>query len=555
MKAHKTGSPSFPCPTLLLLAFVLLPLLATGTVYAEEQGPEADQQVQVGAKNHSLAQAFDEALGQFNSLIAEALFFNIAGDTFQVEEAPHDRETNTPAKMKTVPVPFVVALLALSGIAFTVAYRFVNLRGFRHAIAIVRGKYDSDANDGEISHFRALTSALSATVGLGNIAGVAIAIKLGGPGAVFWMIVTAFFGMSTKFSSCSLAQLYRKHNQDGSVSGGPMYYLDLGLKNRGGVLAKVGKTLAITYAFMIMGGSMGGGNMFQANQAFETLRSAFPSIKASHSIGFGLILATLVALVILGGIKRIGAATSKIVPLMVGTYVIAALAVLGANAAQVPDAFALIFERAFSKNAVFGGSMGVLVWGVQRASFSNEAGLGSSAIAHAAAKTDQPVREGLVAMLEPFIDTVIVCTMTALVVIVSGVWQDPNLPNQGAALTSAAFATVIPWFPVVLSFCVLLFAYSTMISWCYYGERGWIYLMDHFGLGTKTLPVFRIIFVAFVFIGSVANLGAVLDFSDMLILCMALPNVVGSMLMIPLLRKNERTYFEQLEPPPPATSR
>ncbi len=530
---------------MLGLAFGIL----THAGHAQAQDPDSTQstvQPQAGAKKSSLSKTFDAALGQINATVSELLFFNVAGDTFQVEEVPADPATGTPAKMRTVPVPFVVALLALSGIVFTITYRFVNIRGMAHAIAIVRGKYDSDATEGDISHFRALTSALSATVGLGNIAGVAIAIKLGGPGAVFWMIVAAFFGMSTKFSSCSLAQMYRRHNADGSVSGGPMYYLDWGLRQRGGILAKVGKVLAITYAFMIMGGSMGGGNMFQANQAFETVRTAFDGVKQGHSIVFGLVLSALVALVILGGIKRIGAATSRIVPLMVSTYFIAALVVLGANASQIPSAFSLIFERAFSNNAAFGGFMGVLVWGVQRASFSNEAGLGSSAIAHAAAKTDVPVREGLVAMLEPFIDTVIVCTMTALVVIVSGVWQDPNLPAQGAALTSAAFATVIPWFPVVLSICVLLFAYSTMISWCYYGERGWIYLMDHFGLGTKTLPIFRIVFVAFVFIGSVANLGAVLDFSDMLILCMALPNIIGSVLLIPVLRKSERAYFQQL---------
>lgn len=283
--------------------------------------------------------------------------------------------------------------------------------------------------------------------------------------------------------------------------------------------------------------------MFQANQAFETVRSAFGQVKAEHGAIFGLVLAGLVALVILGGIKRIGAATARIVPIMVGTYVIASLVVIVTNVAQLPAAFVMIFERAFSQDAAFGGFMGVLVLGVQRASFSNEAGLGSSAIAHAAAKTDSPVREGLVAMLEPFIDTVIVCTMTALVVIVSGVWQDPNLPAQGAALTSAAFATVLPWFPVVLSICVFLFAYSTMISWCYYGERGWIYLMDHFGMGEKTLPIYRVIFVIFVFVGSVANLSTVLNFSDMLILCMALPNIIGSFLLVPQLRQLEKAYF------------
>jgi amino acid carrier protein len=259
------------------------------------------------------------------------------------------------------------------------------------------------------------------------------------------------------------------------------------------------------------------------------------------------VMAVLVGLVILGGIQRIGAATSRLVPAMVIIYVLASLAVLGANAAQIPHALYLIVTRAFTENAAFGGTVGVLIWGVQRASFSNEAGLGSSAIAHAAAKTSEPVREGLVAMLEPFIDTVIVCTMTALVVIVSGVWDDHASTAQGTEITSAAFATVLPWFPKVLSFCVLLFAYSTMISWCYYGERGWIYLLDHLGVGAKTLPLYRLLFLCFVFIGSVSTLKSVLDFSDVLILCMAVPNILGSALMFPVLRKHLREYFARMQ--------
>lgn len=326
-----------------------------------------------------------------------------------------------------------------------------------------------------------------------------------------------------------------------------MYYLDLGLKARGGIWAPIGKTLAVMYAFMIMGGAMGGGNMFQSNQAFEAVSNSF-GVSKDYGWVFGLLMAGLVGAVILGGIKRIGAATSRIVPAMVAIYILASLVVLIANAPQIPGAFVLIFERAFSNNAAFGGAVGVLVWGVQRASFSNEAGLGSAAIAHAAAKTDEPVREGLVAMLEPFIDTVMVCTITALVVIVSGAWEDPNIPQEaGVELTAAAFRTVLPWFPKVLAVCVILFAYSTMISWCYYGERGWIYLMDHFGLGLKTLPVFRIVFICFVFIGAVANLGAVLTFSDILILCMAFPNLIGSALLIPELRKRTFDYFRRMK--------
>lgn len=448
--------------------------------------------------------------------------------------------------METVQVPFVVAVLALGGAFFTFWYRFVNIRGFRHAIDVVRGKYDNPEDVGEITHFRALTSALSATVGLGNIAGVAIAIQLGGPGAVFWMVIAAFFGMSVKFSSCTLAQLYRRRNADGSVSGGPMYYLDLGFRPFGGVGAKFGKVLAVIYAFMIMGGSFGGGNMFQSNQSFEAFSTAF-GVGPEYNWIFGLALAVLVGAVILGGIQRIGAATARIVPAMVALYGLATFAVLVVNARHIPEAFALIVKMAFSENAAYGGVMGVLVWGVKRASFSNEAGLGSSAIAHAAAKTKEPVREGLVAMMEPFIDTIIVCVMTALVVIISGAWNDPSIPQSaGVSLTSAAFATVLPWFPKVLSVCVLLFAYSTMISWCYYGERGWIYVLDHWkGRGLATIPVYRIIFVCFVFIGAVAKLEAVLEFSDLLILCMAFPNILGSLILAPRLRRVVEDYFRR----------
>lgn len=502
-----------------------------------------------GPSAGKLDEILNAALGGVNDVIENLLFFNVAGDLFQAQVHERGRpvvdSTGAPV-MRTVSVPFVVFVLALGGVFFTFWYGFVNLRGFRHATEIVRGKYDNPEDAGEISHFRALTSALSATVGLGNIAGVAIAIQLGGPGAVLWMIVAAFFGMATKFSSCTLAQLYRRENPDGSISGGPMYYLDLGFREWGGVRAKFGKVLAVVYAFMIMGGSVGGGNMFQANQSFEAFSGAF-GVGAEHSWIFGLGLAVSVAVVILGGIKRIGAATSRIVPGMVGIYVAACIAVLVSNLGQIPASLALIVEMAFTDNAAYGGVVGVLVWGVQRASFSNEAGVGSSAIAHAAARTKEPVREGLVAMLEPFIDTIIVCVMTALVVVVSGAWNDPSIPQSaGVSLTAAAFETVLPWFPKVLSLCVLLFAYSTMISWCYYGERGWIYLLDHWGgRGLRTVPVFRVIFATFVFFGAVAKLGAVLKFSDLLILCMAFPNIVGSILLAPRLRRVVQDYFRR----------
>jgi len=448
-------------------------------------------------------------------------------------------------KVKAVGFPFLVVVLMLGAIFFTFWFRFINVRGFRHAINVVRGIYDNPDDKGEISHFHALTSALSATVGLGNIAGVAVAIVKGGPGAVVWMMIVAVFGMTAKFSSCTLAQLYRKENADGSISGGPMYYLDLGLKQMG--LGALGKALAIIYAIMVMGGALGGGNMFQANQTVEALTTSF-KLGASAKWVIGIVMAALVAAVILGGIKRIGKATSRIVPAMCGLYIVASILVILFNLGKLPDAISIMFSTAFNENAFFGGMMGVLVIGVQRAAFSNEAGLGSAAIAHAAAKTDEPVREGMVAMLGPFIDTILVCFMTAMVVIITDQWNAPEVVNaknlQGAAITAAAFKTVFSWFPYVLSICIALFAYSTMVSWCYYGERGWIYLLDHFdGAGLKSVVVFRVIFVLAVVVGAVNELGDVLDFSDIMILSMAFPNIIGSMILAPKVLKKMEEYW------------
>ena len=373
----------------------------------------------------------------------------------------------------------------------------------------------------------------------------------GGPGAVFWMMLVAFFGMSAKFSSCTLAQLYRKVNKDGSISGGPMYYLDIGLKNMG--LATLGKILAVMYAVMVMGGALGGGNMFQANQTAEAIVSTFgvegDAEQAKAKLGIGITMAVFVGLVIIGGIRRIGLATSRVVPTMCGLYVVASVYIILSNLGAVPAALVLIFQQAFTENAVFGGMLGVLVQGVKRAAFSNEAGLGSAAIAHAAAKTDEPVREGIVAMIGPFIDTVIICLMTSLVVIVTGVYSEPEFLAQGTGfkvgvtMTTTAFGSAVGWFEHVLTACIALFAYSTMIAWCYYGERGWIYLMDHFGeLGHKTVIVFRLIFVAAVIYGAVKPLADVLDFSDVMILSMAFPNIIGSMILAPKVMPHVKSY-------------
>lgn len=513
----------------------------------------------------------NRSLERFNAWLDALLFFSVTGDTFDIVETGPAGEPLLDAagqpKRRSVGVPFIVFVLVAGGVFFSFFYRFINLRGIRHAIDVVRGKYDREHDAGDISHFRALTSALSATVGLGNIAGVAIAIQVGGPGAIMWMLVAAFFGMSLKFNSCTLAQMHRRTNLDGSVSGGPMYYLDMGLaqiRTGAGIVPIIGKVLAFVYALMIMGGSFGGGNMFQANQSYQAVQSSFGLSEAAwFTLGglhfgsadvFGVVLATCVAIVIIGGIQRVGAATARIVPAMVAIYVGGSMFILLTNISQIPASLALIVRMAFADNAAFGGVVGVLVMGFTRASFSNEAGIGSAAIAHAAAKTDQPVREGFVAMLEPVIDTMLVCLMTALVVVVTGAWNDPELASvdgdlKGVLLTSSAFGREISWFPYVLTISVLLFAYSTMISWAYYGERGWIYLFDHIseGAGQRTLIVYRMIFVAFVYVGTVTKLGHVLAFSDYMILCMALPNIIGGVILAPSVKRALQKYWASLQ--------
>ena len=463
------------------------------------------------------------------------------------DDSPILDEFGQPVK-RVVTIPLLIVTLILGAIFFTFWYRWMNVRGFKHAIDVIRGRYDRPEDTGEISHFRALTSALSATVGLGNIAGVAVAIQLGGPGAVFWMLITAVFGMTAKFSSCTLSQIYRKINSDGSISGGPMYYLDIGIKQMGGFWAPVGKFLAVMYALMVMGGAIGGGNMFQVNQTAEAFRSTFGFSESANWI-IGITMMILVGVVIIGGIKRIGAATSKIVPGMCGLYVLVSMIIILINISRVPETIGLIFSMAFTGNAFYGGMIGVLMWGIRRASFSNEAGLGSAAIAHAAAKTEEPVREGIVAMIGPFIDTIIVCFMTAIVVIITGAWNDPSIPQSaGVTLTTKAFESAISWFPYVLTVSIALFAYSTMISWGYYGERGWIYLLDHFGgSGLKTVIVFRIIFVAAIIVGAVHPLSDVLGFSDTMILSMAFPNIVGSVILAPRLLERVRDYWNRYQ--------
>ena len=431
--------------------------------------------------------------------------------------------------------PLIVLVLLIGSLTFTLYFKFINVRGFTHSIDIIKGKYDNPRDTGQISHFQALTSALSATIGLGNIAGVAVAVSLGGPGAVFWMIFIAFFSMSAKFVSATLGLLYRKVNKDGSVSGGPMYYLNYGLKERG--YDNLGKILASMYAIFIIGGAFGGGNMFQANQSYEL----FGKLIGLPNYLYGIILAILVGFVIVGGIKRIGETTEKIVPLMVVLYVSASLFVIFTNLEKLPMVLSSIFNQAFIPDAAYGGFIGALVTGVKRAVFSNEGGVGSASIAHSAAKTDEPVREGIVAMIGPFIDTIIVCFMTASVILIT---SDSNPLYKvggginGAELTSAAFGTAISWFPYVLSVVVFLFSFSTMISWYYYGDKGWKYLFGH-----STIKIYQTMYLSAVVLGSIASLGHVIDFSDMMILSCAFPNIIGCLFLLPHLREKLDEYW------------
>ena len=436
-------------------------------------------------------------------------------------------------------IPIVVVWLVFGALFFTIKMNFINVTAFRHAIDLVRGKYDDPNDEGEVSHFQALATALSATVGLGNIAGVAVAITVGGPGATFWMIVAGLLGMSSKFVECTLGVKYRVVNKNGEVSGGPMYYLKNGLAKYG--YGNIGKVLAVLFAILCIGGSFGGGNMFQANQAYAQLSGQFPMF-AGNGPMFGFLLAILVGTVIIGGIKSIARVTEKIVPFMAVLYVAAALVILVVNFSDIGNAFAMIFKGAFAPSAAFGGFIGVIIQGFRRAAFSNEAGVGSASIAHSATKTNEPVSEGIVSLLEPFIDTVVICTMTALVIIVTGMSGVQGV--EGAQLTSQAFESVISWFPYVLVIAIFLFAFSTMISWSYYGLKSWTYL---FGSSNKSELVYKLIFLIFIIVGSSVKLGAVLDFSDMMILAMAFPNILGLLILSGEVKIDLKEYLNKVK--------
>ena len=444
---------------------------------------------------------------------------------------------------QTQGIPLIVVWLVLGAIFFTFRMGFINFRGFGHAFSLVRGKYDNPNDKGEVSHFQALTTALSATVGLGNIAGVAVAVAAGGAGATFWMILAGLLGMASKFVECTLGVKYREINEDGEVSGGPMYYLSKGLKKRG--LGRLGIILAVMFSVLCIGGSFGGGNMFQANQAWAQVSGKFGL--EGGGFWFGIIMAGLVGVVIIGGIRSIAKVTDKIVPFMVGLYVLFALIIIFMNISHVGEAFGAIFDGAFSAEAFRGGVIGVLIIGFQRAAFSNEAGVGSASIAHSASKTNEPVSEGIVALLEPFIDTVVVCTMTALVLIFTGYATDTG-GLQGSELTSAAFSQAFPWFSWVLMVAILLFAFSTMISWSYYGQKAWTYLFGLAGVKAKwTDYAYKGIFLLFVVVGSSVSLGAVLDFSDLMVLGMAFPNILGLILMSGEVKADLKDYLHRVK--------
>ncbi|MFS4416218.1 amino acid carrier protein [Maribacter sp. 2307ULW6-5] len=436
-------------------------------------------------------------------------------------------------------IPFIVIWLVLGATFFTIRMGFINIRGFKHSIDLAKGKYDNPDAPGQVTHFQALATAVSGTVGLGNIAGVAVAVSLGGAGATFWMIVCGLLGMSSKFVECTLGVKYRDILPDGRVFGGPMNYLRYGLEKRN--MKGFGKVLAGIFAVLAVGASFGGGNMFQANQSFEQLAGQFPAL-VGNGFWFGLVTAILVGVVIIGGINSIAKVTGRVVPIMASIYIVAALAVIIMNIQNIGPAFSAIIDGAFNPSALKGGIIGVLVVGFQRAAFSNEAGVGSAAIAHSTAKTNHPPSEGFVALLEPFIDTVVVCTLTALVLIFTGMHEVEGM--AGAQLTSDAFASQISWFPYVLALAVFLFAFSTMISWSYYGMRAWTYL---FGKSKRTEFVYKIVFLVFVVIGASVSLGAVLDFSDMMILAMSFPNIIGLYIMSGEVKKDLGDYLVKLK--------
>ena len=490
------------------------------------------------SQEKGLDQKIDEAFAPISDFFSYYVFYPIAG------------------------YPFVILLLIGSAAFFTLYFGFPNIKYFSTAINVVRGKYDdiekddSSSNDGEVSHFQALATAVSGTVGNGNIAGVALAIALGGPGATFWMIICGLIGMSSKFVECTLGVQYRDVGDDGTIYGGPMYYLTKGLKEKG--FETLGKIAAVFFAIFCIGGSFGGGNAAQSNQATLVLKQLLGLESTSAGAIIGLVLAILVGIIIIGGIKRIASVTEKIVPFMALLYLMACLYILLINFTLIDDAISLIVNEAFNPTAMgVGGFIGVLMVGFKRAAFSNEAGVGSASIAHSAVKTKYSASEGLVALLEPFIDTVVICTMTALVIIIfnfggyfeyggdgMGTVLIDGVPFEGAGITSQAFAQYIPFSDIFLTIAVVLFAVSTMISWSYYGLQSWKYL---FGRGQVADITYKLIFCMFVVIGSAASMNSIWDFSDAMIFAMVFPNMIGLFFLFPVVKKELEKYLKAIK--------
>ena len=492
------------------------------------------------SQEKGLDKRIDEAFKPISDFFSDVVFFEIAG------------------------YPFVIFLLVGSAAFFTIYFGFPNIRYFWTSINVVRGKYDeiektdSDSKDGEVSHFQALATAVSGTVGNGNIAGVALAIALGGPGATFWMIVCGLLGMSTKFVECTLGVYYRDVDDDGVVYGGPMYYISKGLKSKG--FATLGKVAGALFAIFCIGGSFGGGNAAQSNQATIVLKDLFGYDSTFAGAMIGIVLATFVGIIIIGGIKRIASVTEKIVPFMALLYILACIYILGINFSFIDDAIALIIKEAFNPTAVgVGGIIGVLMVGFKRAAFSNEAGAGSASIAHSAVKTKYAASEGLVALLEPFIDTVVICTMTALVIITfnstgafvyggdgSGVGavEIGGVMYEGAGITSKAFAQYIPYSDIFLTIAVVLFAVSTMISWSYYGLQSWKFL---FGRGKVADMTYKILFLVFVVIGAAASMNSIWAFSDAMIFAMVFPNMIGLYFLFPIVKEQLSKYLDAIK--------
>ncbi len=475
--------------------------------------------------------AFNEWFTEnINKPIDDVLYFKV----FKTDHAWNNGEQ--------VGLPLIVVVLVIGGLFFTFRYGFINVRLFRHSIQVIRGKFDKPEDRGEVSHFQALTSALSATVGLGNIAGVAIAGSVGGPGAECWMWFTAFFGMSMKFTSCTFAHLYRRVHDDGRVMGGPMVYLDEGMKELSPWLAPIGKIFAVVFAVLVVLAAFGAGNMFQVNQTASLIDHTFFDGDGSVAvkIGIGLIMAILAGAVLIGGIPRIGEVTARLVPLMCLFYCGVCLTIILMNVTEVPRVFAEIITSAFNPGAMFGGFVGVLVQGMRRAAFSNEAGLGSAAIAHAAARTEEPVREGVVAMMGPFIDTIVVCSMTALTILITGAHLETGM--EGVQITAVAFSQLGLFADYGLCLAVFIFAYSTMIAWGYYGERGVEYLF-----GLRAILPYRVLYVLTIVIGPLLSLAAVLDFGDKLLLALAFPNIIGMMIISKKVKTMTDDYLRRLK--------